>query len=310
MAFAESSNQRVTAGTATSLTWTQVGGDGEPADPGTVTVDVARADGSVIATGAATVGAGAVARTYALTAAQTANIDRLLVSWKVSGTTVAQTEIDIASTPWFSNAQLRVAEPILADPAKYTAATITLARLQVEAFFERITHRRFCPGYRYEIVEVNGSNPIPVRDNTLNDGSFIILNNVDIRAVRSLKTYNDPRVPLEVFAAGEVAAMTPSLDGVITRPGNLSFYGKLAEVGYVYGTVSPPADVLRQAMRLTREILVESKSQIPDSATTWSSTDLGWSAVLLTPGVRGAHTRLPTVNECLDGNTFEMHGWA
>jgi hypothetical protein len=61
---------------------------------------------------------------------------------------------------------------------------------------------------------------------------------------------------------------------------------------------------------LCREMLETGKTTSPDAAVSWNSTDLGWSAVFVTPGVRGAHTSLPAVNEVLDAWTFSEIGIA
>ena len=83
------------------------------------------------------------------------------------------------------------------------------------------------------------------------------------------------------------------------------------KVGYEHGLTTAPPDVKRQAQRLVREVLLNEKmGQVPDNATSWQSTEMGWSAVLVTPGVRGAHTRLPSVNKCIDDWTFDQVGVA
>lgn len=296
--FVDPYHQRLVAGTSSVLSWQQIGGDGEPVDPGTVTVAVTRADGTVIAAAQATSGTGAAARTYTLSLAQTAVLDRLSVSWVASGVTLATTEIDVVSAPCFSNAELRAQETSLANEAQFTAAKITVARLQVEAFFEQITRRRFVPGYHN--VTIPGT-----------PGQRLILPHVEIRSVRSAELLDDPSAAAtETLGASELAAIPPDHGGVITRYLN-SWNARWVRVGYVHGMVTPPAEVKRQMMRLTRELLVAEKTgQLPENATSWQSPEMGWSAILVTPGVRGAHTRLPSVNRCLDDWTFEQVGIA
>lgn len=291
-------SQRVIAGTPASVEWQLIDGTGEPANPGTVTVTVTRADGTALATDAATSGSGTAARTYALTAAQTATLDRLTVAWKASGVTLATTEVDVVAAPWFSNAELRAAETSLGEASKYTAAKIAVARLQVESFFEKITHRRFVPGYA--LVWLPG-----VR------GRDLVVPHPDVRTIRSAALYDDPSAdPVETLAAGELAAIPPSPAGVVSRYSG-TWNARWVRIGFEWGFAGVPADVKRQAQRLCREVLVnEPKGSVPDNASSWSSTELGWSAVLVTPGVRGAHTRLPSVNECLDTWTFAEVGLA
>lgn len=291
-------SQRVVAGTAATLSWQQIDGDGEPANPGTVTVTVTRADGTVIATAQATSGATTAARTYALTAAQTATLDRLTVVWVASSVTLATTEVDVVAAPWFSNAELRAAESSVADLGKFTAAKITLARLQVEAFIERCTHRRFVPGYVLETVPGTVS-------------SDLVVSHPDVRVVRSAVLYSDlSAAASETLAAGELSTLPASGAGIISRHSS-NWSTRWVRIGYEYGLRQPPPDLKRAAMRLCRELLVnEPKGQVPDNATNFSSSEMGWSAVLVTPGVRGAHTRLPSVNEAIDAWTFQRYGIA
>ena len=290
-------SQRIVAGTAASVSWQLIDGTGEPADPGTVTVTVTRADGTVLATAAATSGTTTNARTYALTAAQTATLDRLTVTWVASGVTLATTEVDVVSAPWFSNAELRAQEPSLVSTAGYTTEAITTARLYVEAFFERVCHRRFTVGY--DLRWIPGAS-----------GTELVVPHPEVRRVRSASLYNDPSASVvETLGATELNAIPVAPSGVITRY-NSTWAARWVKVGYEHGFITPPPDVKRAAMRLTREILNESKITSPDAAVSRNSSDLGWSAVFVTPGVRGAHTRLPQVNEVLDAWTFAEVGIA
>ncbi|MBP6489370.1 MAG: hypothetical protein KA274_16930 [Ilumatobacteraceae bacterium] len=291
-------NQRLVAGTAGTLSWQQIDGTGEPADPGTVTVTVTRADGTVLASAQATDGSGTDPRTYALSVAQTATLDRLSVAWVVSGTTVATTEVDVVAAPWFGNAELRNVETGLNDAVRYDAAKVTTARLQVEAFIEGLTNRRFVPGYTLETLPgVSGPN--------------LVVRHPDVRRVRSALLLDDPgAAATETLATGELTAIPASASGIVTRYAN-SWAARWVRIGYEHGMTVPPPDLKRAAMRLVRELLVnEVKGQIPDNATNFNSTEMGWSAVLVTPGVRGAHTRLPTVNKAIDDWTFEQIGMA
>lgn len=284
-------HQRIVAGTPATLSWRLIGADGEPADPGTVTVTVTRADGSTVVASAATSGTATAARTYALTAAQTAILDRLTVTWLAGAVTLATTEVDVAAAPWFSNAELRALETSLANESSYPAATLQRARQQVETFFERITHRRFSLGYDFRTIP--GAY-----------GYELVVPHREVRRVRSAALHDNPATAaLETLTSTELAAIPPSPGGVIVRYEN-PWRANWVKIGYEHGFVAPPEDVKRAAMRLCREVLVESKTSSPDAAVQWNSSDLGWSAVFVTPGVRGAHTRLPWVNEVLDAWTL------
>jgi hypothetical protein len=286
-------HQRLVAGTTATLSWQQIDGTGDPADPGTVTVGITRADGTeLVAAGAATGGATTAARTYALTAAQTATIDRLYVTWTASGVALAVTEVDVVAAPWWSNAEIRTAESSLNDEAKYTVAKLAAARLQVEAFIERCCNRRFTPGYTLE------TRPGTYRQD-------IVLRHPDIRTIRSVAFFGDLGTTASTtFSSTDIDDIPPARHGVLTR--DAGWPARWVQIGYEHGLTVPPPDLKRQAMRLCRELLVnETKGQIPDNATNFQqSGEFGWSAVLVTPGVRGAHTRLPSVNEAIDAWTF------
>jgi hypothetical protein len=82
--------------------------DGVIVDPGTVTVGVTRADGTVlIAAGTATAGSGAAARTYALTIANTALLDTLTVTWTSATKGVRTSTIEVVGGFLFTLSQAR-----------------------------------------------------------------------------------------------------------------------------------------------------------------------------------------------------------
>ena len=109
MSLEDTANQRVIAGAAATLSFQGVDQYGEPADPGTVTVEITRADGTeLVASGTATTGSGSSPRTYALTASQTAELDRLTAVWSESSTAIAQTEIDDVGGVYVSQTQALV----------------------------------------------------------------------------------------------------------------------------------------------------------------------------------------------------------
>lgn len=294
--FLEAFHQRVVAGTAATLSWQLIGGDGEPANPGTVTVGVTRADGTtLVAAGTATVGSTTAARTYALTAAQTATLDNLTVTWTASGVALATTRVDVVAAPWFSNAELRAREPSLGDTAAYTPATISEARLRIENQIERICHRRFRPGYSFRTIRASGT-------------PTLVVPAVDLRTVRSAACYHDlGQAASETLGAAELAAFPPSPAGLVSRYANV-WQGCWVKIGFEWGLDAPPPDLAKAAMRLVRDDLQQPSAISPDQATQWNSTDFGWSAVFVTPGVRGMHTSIPWVNEVLDAYTFEEVG--
>lgn len=288
--YVQPHHQRCVAGTSFDVSWQQIGSDGEAANPGTVTVTVTRADGTEIATAQATSGTLTAARTFTLTPALTATLDRLTATWTASGVTLATTVVDVCAAPWFSNAELRAEHKSLSNTSTYTPTLITVARLQVEGFIESITHRRFTPGYDYHVVRGT-------------DRCELIVPNVNLRTIRTAALVDHAGTETTI----DVATVTVDADsGIISR--SSAWSSPWVRLGYEYGFATPPGDVKAAAMRLTREVLERSKVVAPDQAITWNSTDFGWSAVMVTPGVRGAHTSLPTVNEVLDRWMFNEIG--
>ncbi len=163
----------------------------------------------------------------------------------------------------------------------------------MESFIERCCNRRFTPGYTYETVQGTYDRELEVRF-------------PDVRLVRSASLISDlSTAPTTIFTVLDIAAIRmPSKSGLLAR--EVGWPAPWVQIGYEHGMAAPPADLKRAAMRLCRELLVnEAKGQIPDNATNFQSSDLGWSAVLVTPGVRGAHTRLPFVNEAIDAWMFD-----
>ena len=108
----EPMTQQIVQGAAATLSIT-VYADGVLADPGVTTVTIARLDGSAVATDAATTGTGAAAREYALTAAETAALDVLAVTWQTANHGVLRQVVEIVGGVLFTIRQARAcsAEP-------------------------------------------------------------------------------------------------------------------------------------------------------------------------------------------------------
>lgn len=289
-------SQRIIAGTSASVGWSQIDGLGEPADPGTVTVNVTRADGTVIVTGGATAGTATAERTYALSVAQTAVLDRLTVDWIVSGVTVASTEVDVVAAPWFSNAELRSAQPTVSVAADFPADEVADVRLRVEWLFERVTGQRFVPGYAYRTIR--GAS-----------GFDLVLPHPPVRRVRSAALYDDPSSsPVETLGAVELAAIPPSESGVITRYSGL-WSSRWVKIGYEHGMVAPPPDLKSAAMLYTRHLLTGGSSGVDMRVLAQSAPD-GSMVQLASPGRSFYVTGLPEVDEVLRAWTFRDVGIA
>lgn len=289
-------DQRAVAGAPFTLTWQLVGADGEPVDPGTVLVTVRGSDGTVVVTGQATTGTGSGPRQYVLTAAQTRQIDVLSVDWTVGGDVYASHLVDVVGRLWFTNAELRAAETAMAAAVNFTPAAISTAREQVEAKIEQWCGQAFVPRFAVETFAAT-SGPLLASVPT-------------VRRVRWAEFLADDGTVLSTLTPAECAAVPGSDDTTITRSGGWST-GARVRVGYEHGQNVPPPGLKAAAMRLCREVLAKGKGGgLPENAISYSSSELGWSAVLVTPGVRGAHTTIPEVNEQIDANTFSVPGVA
>lgn len=247
--------QRVLVGTAASLSAAFPGQDGEPVDPGVTTVEVRRGDGSVLlAAGTATSGSPGTTRSVALTAAQNGLVDLLAATWTRADGSTLVTEHEMVGGFYFNVAEARAAEASL-TAAKYPDADVQAVRQEVEDECERICGRAFVPRYKRLVVSGRG---LPA----------LLLDVVDVRAVRSVRAYTDAD-SYTAFTADELAdlranAATGELSRVSlgvfpTGAGNL-----VIEVEH--GTDSPPPEVKRMSMQRLRHKLNLAKSGIPDKA--------------------------------------------
>lgn len=281
---------RFTAGIAAMLEWQPLDSFGEPTDPGAVTVSVSSSTGAVVTSGAAS-GAGVELRTFALTAAHTATVDRLSVAWSVAGEEVHAGTVDVVGGVWFGNDELRAAFPAVSDRGLFPARTIAAARSQVEDSIERWTGRAWVPTLLVETI------PATCRP-------YLIACRPNIRRVRwaTLTTTSN------TTAVADVEVIPGSDSGLLYRPDGWGEDGMIT-VAYEAGADRPTPQLKAAAMRLCAEVLAKSKGGgLPENASSYSSTELGWSAVLVTPGVRGAHTSIPSVNEAIDAHTFDRLG--
>jgi hypothetical protein len=283
-------SQRFVAGVAGSVSWQPVGQDGAPADPGTVTVTVARADGTALATDAATVGSGTGARSFVLTVAQIATLDRLTVTWKVAGTTVATTSAQVVGGHYFTNAEALQQEEALARLQTDPAAMHRL-RGEVEQFLEDCTRQSWVPAYDYDILPASAH-------------TGLVLPHPVLRRVRSVDFLNSDGTVASSLTVGECASVPRHDGGVAYRQAGWCG-GTHVRIGYEHGHDAPRPSLKRAAITLTRMVYARPKgSVVPSNATNFVS-EMGWSAVLITPGVRGAHTSDPDVNKAIDDHTFD-----
>jgi hypothetical protein len=124
-------------------------------DPGTVTVTVTRDDGTIVTTGTAA-GTGAAPRTFQLTAAHTASLDRLTATWTSPTLGTLTTVVEVVGDFLFT-----INEAHNAGLATYSDDQIAGARTRVEQAIEDACGLAFVP--RYDRATLNGDGTTLLR---------------------------------------------------------------------------------------------------------------------------------------------------
>jgi hypothetical protein len=294
MLLATVPDQQIVAATAATLSWQPTDSDGEPADPGTVTVGVVNSEGAVVqAPGTATSGTTSAPRTVSLTAAQAAAVDWLTATWSVSGTVVGVTVHEIVGAPLITKAQLIERE------SKLTVTALTeflRARREADDLFFDQCKRSFVPRFAVERIQAR-----PLRDQYR-----LSLRFPDVSEVRWANHIDTDGT----VTAIDVASVGPSATGIVTLVGTDVWpcTGEI-EVGYVHGMTRPPHDVLSAVARYMRDILGSGSSSIPDRATTYSDGQ-GGTTQLATPGLGPFVTGIPEVDKVLMDRAWKVPGIA
>jgi hypothetical protein len=250
--------------------------DGAAVDPGTVTLGIDRADGTVlVAAGTATSGSGTSPRTFNLTTTHTALLDTLEVTWTSTLKGSLLSYVEVAGGFLFSIAQARAVSP-LNNTTAYPTATIVQMRTTVEQALEDACGVAFVPRYRLETLSGPGGTSLLLAPRTT--------------AIRSA-TVSDT-----VLAAGDLTDLTYSPTGFVD--GYAWTYGSSnITVGYEHGWPSPPERIRRAALTLAKAWLVE--GPVDDRASTFSSVD-GGTYGLVVEGRAGSQFGLPTVDAAVN----------
>jgi hypothetical protein len=280
---------RAVQGAPVTVTFTPVLSTGEPSsvDPGTVTVGAVRADGTaVVAPGTATTPVG-VTRTYTLTAANTALLDQLTVTWTSSGVAVGTTTVDVVGNVFANLADIRGTAVMLADTVKYPDAALIRARTEVEAMFERAIGNvlSFVPRFDTATMWHRGQK-------------MLRLPHYFLRQVRWARYWYD---------AASSTAVDPTLLPFI-RPNDAGLailyddteswpVGRL-EVGYEHGMDAPPPDVKRQAIAAVRRQANLAFSAVDPRAFSMTSPG-GEIQRFPTPGLGPWVTGIPEIDEVI-----------
>lgn len=221
---------------------------------GTVTVDVARADGTAIATGASTTNPSTGVYRYALSAANNTLLDLLTLTWKDGGTTRAATVHEIVGGYYFSVADLRAFDTTLTDSDKYSNADLRQARDETEHEFEDITGCAWVPRYLRYRCSGTGSPQL-------------ILPVWAPRSVRTVRVYSDA-TSYTAFTADELAAINTDDTGIATRTDGSAWphgcENLVLEVEHGYSRPTP--DLLHAAKQRSRYRLNMERSRNREQA--------------------------------------------
>jgi hypothetical protein len=251
--------------------------DGVIADPGVVTVDIARADGTALVTDGATSGTGAAARTYNLTAATHTNLlDTLTVTWESTTKGTVTAYVEVVGGFLFSVADARAVSP-LQNTTTYPTAKIVAVRTLVEEAIEDACGVAFVPRYTRETLSGVGEADLP-------------LNRARLRSIRSVS------IDGETLASADLAEVGIHSARYINYPNHWDQGYSNVIVGYEHGFDFPPARISRAAILLAKRWLVE--GPIDDRATSLITED--GTFALTTPGLRGALFDLPEVNAAIE----------
>lgn len=265
--------------------------DGDIADPGVVTIDITRADGTVLVDDGATQGTGAAPRTFTLDQTNHTNLlDNLSVIWASASLGNIPAEVMIVGDLLFSESDARNHDKGQLSDVVYTDADIIAARNRIWEQFEQIIGIALGSQYRRVILDGDGRREL-------------ILPDLPVTAKRSIEER------LMGAPISQEASWTPfpqpDFDDVILESwGNLiretlgafTWGRQNFRVAYEHGGQPIPHELREAALDVAVASVVP--SDIDPRAQSFSD-ELG-TIRFVTPGLtRGAYTDLPEVNEVL-----------
>lgn len=272
--------QRILAGAPATLEVRFLDSTGEPSTvAGPVTVTVTRADGTAVVTDVGATASGET-WTYALTSAQTADLDTLTATWTGPGGRKAISRHHIVGGFYFTLSDLRSLSD-MEDTSKYPNSVIREVRRRVEDTFEDATGVAWVPRHSTETIDLSGG--------------VGLLSQVKVRRLRHI----------EGLTTVQVDAASVTSAGRITG----ALLSKTALVGFEHGYDALPADLRDAALTFARAQLLGNRTGIPDRATTFTSAE-GGTYRLATPGVGGWITGIPEVDEALHRHDHRVPGVA
>jgi hypothetical protein len=135
--------------TAVTITLTAYS-DGTATDVGTITLGIVDAAGNTVLSAGTAVTSDGGDGTYTYDLAAHTQVDQLIVTWTESGgDPVFVSYHESVGAHLVTEAQIRAADPKLADATAYPDATLVAERDRVTDLLEQWTGRSFIPRYRY-----------------------------------------------------------------------------------------------------------------------------------------------------------------
>ena len=290
MLVTQAADIQAVAATAVTIVWQGVDSDGEPADPGTVTVGVTNSAGdTVVAAGTATVVDG-TKRTYALTATQTASIDVLTASFSSGGNVVGTVRVEIVGAPLITRAEFQSLQKLTQEKSPEQVIEV---RRQVDAFFLDKLKWAMTPRLAVERIHSVGRREL-------------VLHFPHLREVRWARKVNSDGTRTTIANVDQVAASGAAIADF--GPYDCWPVGDI-EIAYVHGTRRPSDDAKRVIARLMKAYLGEQVSTLDDRTQTFSD-GTGATYSLAVEGRNGVYSSIPTVNEFIRANRREVTGIA
>jgi len=286
MSFADVAQSRHVAARAATLTFSGTDEDGQPADPGVVTVAVTNSAGETVTAGAVSVVA-TNNRTSVISAADSPTVDRLQAVWSSGGVELETTYHDIVGGVYCSVADIRDGSS-LNNETTHTSASLIIDRSEAEYQIESACNRAFVPRFWSETLSGTGH-------------SSVMLEKPDLRDVVWANYWTGSAwAPI----TGVVADIPPSGVGVaILRSDFWPAGHNNVQIGYRYGWNRPPADLKRAAAKAVQHHRHTDSSGIPDRAISIQGSELG-NVVLATPGLGRWVTAVPGIDEVLNRYKF------
>jgi hypothetical protein len=256
---------------------------GAAVDPGTVTVGITRADGTVLVTaGTGTTGTGTGSRLFNLTTTHTALLDRLTVTWTSSAKGTLVSYLEVVGGFLFTLDELAGE---ISSTETYTAAEMAEARTYAETKLEHKCGQAFVPRYERQTLYGYGTRSLALKW-------------PNIRTVRS--------------ASSLYLGTTTTLTGTDLTNLTIDSYGAVHgyywmsgypwTIEYEHGLSHPSPDASEAALVLAKHKLV--KGPIDERATQRSS-EFG-PVNLATPGMFGAWSGIPVVDQFVQDNDLTV----